>query len=58
MTAPELFDAVKQHAGYTTTGGRQNTARAATELRQVLKMQVGGDVSVKDRAMIGELIFG
>ena len=52
MTVPELIDAVKQHAGYTTTGGQQDKARATAELKQVLRMPQDGQLSVRDRAMM------
>ncbi|MEP0580138.1 MAG: reverse transcriptase domain-containing protein [Marinobacter sp.] len=56
MTASELLDAVRQHAGYTTTSNRFDTSRAAADLRRVLSMRrdekQGGETSVKDRAMM------
>ena len=38
LTAEELMNALKQHAGYSTDGGE----KAATEIRRVAKMQPGG----------------
>ena len=32
MNAAELLNAVKQHAGYTTTGGRDDKAPAAADI--------------------------
>lgn len=52
MSAEELLDAVKQHAGYTTTSNKFDTTRAAADLRRVLAMKQGGEISVKDRAMM------
>ena len=46
LTAEELMNALKQHAGYSTDGGE----KAATEIRRVAKMQPGGG-TVKDRVM-------
>ena len=51
MTAAELLNAVKQHAGFTTTGGRDDKARAAADIRRILRMAQDGPLSVKDRAM-------
>ena len=50
LTAEELLNALKQHAGYSTSVGQMVRERAATEIRQVAKMQPGGD-TVKDRVM-------
>ena len=50
LTAEELLNALKQHAGYSTAGGQMVRERAATEIRRVAKMQPGGG-TVKDRVM-------
>ena len=50
MTAEELLNALKQHAGYNTAVGQMVRERAATEIRRVAKMQPGGG-TVKDRVM-------
>ena len=50
LTAEEFLNALKQHAGYSTAGGQMVCERAATELRQMAKMQPGGG-TVKDRVM-------
>ena len=50
LTAEELVNALKQHAGYSTAGGQMVHERAATEIRLVAKMQPGGG-TVKDRVM-------
>ena len=50
MNAAELLNAVKQHAGYTTTGGRDDKARAAADIKRILRMTHDGPLSVKDRA--------
>ena len=48
MNAAELLDAVKQHAGYTTTGGREDKARAAADIKRILRMATDGPLSVRD----------
>ena len=50
LTAEELLNALKQHAGYSTAGGQMLRERAATEIRRVKNMQPGGG-NVKDRVM-------
>ena len=50
LTAEELLNALKQHAGYSTAGGQMVRAKAATEIRRVAKMQPGSG-TVKDRVM-------
>ena len=50
LTAEELLNALKQHAGYNTAVGQMVRERAATEIRRVAKMQPGGG-TVKDRVM-------
>ena len=50
LTAEELLNALKQHAGYSTAVGQMVRERAATEIRRVAKMQPGGG-TVKDRVM-------
>lgn len=35
MNSVELLDTVKQHAGFPTTGGEYDTARAAADLLKV-----------------------
>ena len=50
LTAEELLNALKQHAGYSAAGGQMVRERAATEIRRVAKMQPGGG-TVKDRVM-------
>ena len=42
---------MKQHAGYTTTGGRDDKDRAAADIKRILRMAHDGPLSVKDRAM-------
>ena len=42
LTAAELLNALKQHAGYSTAVGQMVLERAATEIRRVAKMQPGG----------------
>ena len=50
LTAEELLNALKQHAGYGIAGGQMVRKRAATDIRRVAKMQPGGG-TVKDRVM-------
>ena len=50
LTAEELLNALKQHAGYSTAVGQIVRERAATAIRRVAKMQPGGG-TVKDRVM-------
>ena len=42
LTAEELLNTLKQHAGYGIAGGQMVRERAATEIRRVAKMQPGG----------------
>ena len=51
MNAAELFNAVKQHARYTTTGDREDKSRAAADIKHILRMATDGPLSVKDRSM-------
>ena len=47
LTAEELLNALKQHAGYSTAVGQMVRERAATEIRRVAKMQpCGGTVNI------------
>ena len=41
LTAEELLNALKQHAGYNTAVGQIVRERAATEIRRVAKLQPG-----------------
>ena len=50
LTAEELLNALKQHAGYSTAVGQMVRERAATAIRRVVKMQPGRG-TVKDRVM-------
>ena len=45
LTAEELLNALKQHAGYNTAVGQMVRERAATEIRRVAKVQPGGVLS-------------
>ena len=51
MNAAELLNAVKQHAGFSTTGDRDDKARAAADIKPILRMTHDGPLSVKYRAM-------
>ena len=51
MDAAELLNAVKQHAGFTTTGGRDDKASAAVDTKRNLRIAHDGPLSVNDRAM-------
>ena len=50
LTAEELLNALKKHAGYRTAVGQMLHERGATEIRCVAKMQPSGG-TVKDRVM-------
>ena len=50
LTAEELLNSLKQHAGYSTAGAQMVREREATEIRRVAKMHPGGG-TVKDRVM-------
>ena len=44
--AAELLNAVKQHAGYTTTGDRENKASAAPDIKRILRMATSNALGI------------